>query len=365
GGVWTAALLRPLEALYAVVSDAAQARAGRSRRPVPGLTVVAIGGLTVGGAGKTTLARWAARTALAAGRRPAIVLRGYGAEEGSEEPRIVPPGAPEDPAAARRYGDEAVAHRAALPAGVVVATGRDRRCAARMAQDSGADVVVLDDGWEQSTLAWDHLWVVVEARRPFGNGRRLPAGPLRRRIDNLCHASAIVEIDEAVDEGEPTITVAGWPTGALPPRIRFRRRVESWRRLSVAGGAAPPDAAASPPAGVPILLISSVGAPDRLERFLRGAGAPPSEHLAFPDHAPWDPAAIAEAAAAFRRRPGPPGVVVVTDKDAARAARLAGLGLDIWVVHSEFAPIGDPALLLAALARRPGRADVAARPPIG
>ena len=315
-----------------------------------------------GGAGKTTLARWAARAALEGGRRPAVLLRGHGAETTSGTPQVVPAEAPGDPAAARRFGDEAIAHRAALPPSILVVAGKARHRAARIAAEHGADLIILDDGWEQGSLVWDHLWVAIDGTHPFGNGRTLPAGPLRRKPDNLLQANVIVEIDEAPDETRAGLSLGLHGKGVMPPRIRFRRRVESWRRL---GGPATPTSGGGPPPHGPVLVISSVGAPERLERFLRGAGVSPNEHLAFPDHAAWDPALVATTVAALRARSPGALLAVVTDKDEARASLLPSLdlGLEVWVVRSEFEPVDDPAPLLAALRMAPRQAAHGGAPP--
>ncbi len=325
-----------------------------------GIEVIAIGGLTVGGSGKTTLARWAARAALEAGRRPAILLRGHGSDAAGREPQIIPRDAPSTPGAARRYGDEALAHRAALPALVLVVTGKDRRKAARLARESGSDLAILDDGWEQGTLSWNFLWVLLDSPLPFANGRLLPAGPLRRPVGNLRQANVIVDIAEAASE-EPGGVIDFLAEGAPGlPRVRFTRRVESWSR---AGGRGESVEAAGPPEA-PRLLISSVGSPDRLERFLRGAGAAPADHVAFPDHGEWDLQLVERHAAELRARTGVAPILLVTDKDEARAAGLADRGLDVWVVRSTLAPFDDPAPLLAAFGQA-GGAAVAVRPPIG
>ncbi len=355
-----ALVLRPLELLYKVGSAIARFRAARMRRPVQGIQVIAIGGLTVGGSGKTTLARWAARAALQAGRRPAILLRGHGSNAAGRAPQIVPHDAPSTPGAARLYGDEALAHRAALPASVLVLTGKDRRKAASLALESGSDLAILDDGWEQGTLSWDFLWVLLDSPLPFANGRLLPAGPLRRPVGNLHQANVIVDIAEATSE-EPGGVIDSLAEGSPGlPRVRFTRRLESWSKPGESGrsvdAARPPDA--------PRLLISSVGSPDRLERFLRGVGAAPSDHVAFPDHGEWDHQLVARRAAELRTRTGVTPILLVTDKDEARASGLADRGLDIWVVRSTLTPFDDPAPLLVALGPAAGAA-VAVRPPIG
>ncbi len=332
------------------------------------MTVLAIGGLTVGGAGKTTLARWAARASLEKGRRPAILLRGHGASGSTHGPTIVPIVAPQSPATARLYGDEALAHRASLPSSVLIVVGKDRWKAARLALDSGADLAILDDGWEQGTLAWDRLWVALDARHPLGNGRTLPAGPLRRPPRYLREANEIVAILEAEDEsparGGEDVRAAGLVLPGLEfggRAIRFRRVVEGWYRLRDAPSAATIPAA---PSG-PILLVSSVGAPERLERFLRPLVRGPVVHIAFPDHDSWDPARIEASLAALRNEAGAPPIVAATDKDAARAALLPDFGAEVWIVRSGLRPVDDPTPLLAALSLPPGGPPVAARPPIG
>lgn len=356
-----ALLLGPLAAVYRAGSALSRVRAARARRPMRGMTVIAIGGLTVGGAGKTTLARWAARAALDTGRRPAILLRGHGAEAAGRAPQVVPIDAPSTPGAVRRYGDESLAHRAALPASVLVVTGKDRRKAARLALEAGADLAILDDGWEQGTLAWDFLWVVVDPLRPFGNGRLLPAGPLRRPAGNLRQATVIVEIAEAKGEESAGANRLLDVASRALPRVRFSRRVEGWIR---SGGSGDAVGAPTPPAG-PRLLISSVGSPERLERFLTGAGAAPDDHVAFPDHAAWDHLLVARRAAALAAKTGLAPVLVVTDKDAARAALLPAVGLEVWIVRSGLEPLDDVSPLLAGLRLGASGTVVAARPPIG
>ncbi|MEK7317063.1 MAG: tetraacyldisaccharide 4'-kinase [Candidatus Eisenbacteria bacterium] len=350
GPLLAALTLRPLELLYKIGSAIARFRAARTRRLLPGIQVIAIGGLTVGGSGKTTLARWAARAALEAGRRPVILLRGHGSNAPGRAPQIVPLDAPSIRGAARRYGDEALAHRAALPESILVVTGKDRRKAASLALESGSDLAILDDGWEQGALSWSFLWVLLDSPLPFANGRLLPAGPLRRPVGNLRQANVIVNIAEAASEepGGMIDSLAEGPPGL--PRVRFTRRVESWTRLGESGRSVVagnlPDA--------PRLVISSVGSPDRLERFLRGAGAAPADHVAFPDHGEWDYQLVERRAAELRARTGLAPILLVTDKDEARAAGLANRGLDVWVVRSTLAPFDDPAPLLAAFGRASG-----------
>jgi tetraacyldisaccharide 4'-kinase len=344
GGPLASWALRALAPLYAAVARAARARARRTRRRFDGVTVVAIGGLAVGGTGKTTLARWAALEALGMGRRPAVVLRGHGSDAERRPAEIVSPEAAAAPDGARRFGDEAVAHRASLPAGALVVVGANRWACAELARAQGAELILLDDGWEQGSLAWDTLWVTLDPLSPFGNGRTLPAGPLRRQPINLMEANAIVLIAESSREAlSPAPTGLGAVAGGRPV-LRFIRVVASWSPLH--GGPAE-----GGPAG-PVLLISSVGSPERLQRFLEGAGVDVAEHLAFADHRGWDRNRVARRIEALR--PKGATALVVTDKDARRAADLGATGFPIWVVRSGLSPLDDAAPLRGALRPREG-----------
>jgi tetraacyldisaccharide 4'-kinase len=352
-GAW---LLRALALPYAAASAVARAAAKRSRRRIEGATVIAIGGVTVGGAGKTTLARWAAGEALDRDLSPAIVLRGYGGDAARKGPWIVPEGAERDPGAARRYGDEAVAHRAALPPNVLVIAGGNRYADARAARDAGANVIILDDGWEQAGLTWDALWIVLDPERPFGNGRTLPAGPLRRRHSNLLEASAIALIHDVPSEGRARS--APIPEAGGRPVVRFQRRVASWSDRS--GGVA------MPPVVGEVLLVSSVGSPDRLVAFLAGSGVGVRCHISFPDHAAWHRPSISRVIEKQAATGNPFTALVAADKDAERARNLPPLGIPIRIVTSDIEPLDDPAPLLEALrppAPGPAVPAVPAAPP--
>lgn len=346
GGIATT-VLRPLAFLYGLAASAARARAKRTRVALPGVRVVAVGGLAVGGAGKTSLARWAALAAHDAGLAPALLLRGHGGKAANLAPQALPLPRPGDASAVRWFGDEAMAHRAALPPDVPVIAGRDRLAGARLAASQGARTLILDDGWEQGSLAWDSLWVAVDPLRPLGNGLTLPAGPLRKAPRNLREANVIVAIAETEDElAPPEVERVAARFAPTVPLRRFRRRVKRVDRPGN-GGAADGTADLGP-----VLLVSSVGSPERLARFLAGEGIGVVEHLAFPDHAPWSTPLIQARAAAHAARGA--RTLLVTDKDAARARLLPALPLEIAVLSTRLEPIDDPAPLRAALGLPPG-----------
>lgn len=139
------------------------------RAPVP---VVCVGNLTLGGTGKTPLVAWVARRLAAAGRRPAIVSRGYGAARGATS-------------------DEAAELALLLP-GVPHVADRDRLAGARAAAAAGADCVVLDDGFQHRRLARDLDLVAIDATDPFGCGHVFPRGLLRERVGGLGRARAAI-----------------------------------------------------------------------------------------------------------------------------------------------------------------------------
>lgn len=323
---WTLALA-PAAALYAAAAGIARRRAVSARRPVSGLFVLAVGNLTVGGTGKSSLARWLARSAVATGGRAALILRGHGSEAARGRRTGAVPDAPAYPLAraARAYGDEAAAHRGSLPRSVAVLADPDRHRAARVARDGyGASVAVLDDGWEQRTLAWDELWVAVDPRRPAGNGWPIPAGPLRRPLRTLSEATAIAFVLEGADERVPESTLAA--VGRLAPRaavVRFRR--------ALLGPA--------PATGTRAALVTGVGAPERVTRFARAAGYDVVAHEAFPDHARVGAGRLRAALARAASRGA--AVALLTEKDEHRWAIPADAPLPCRVLRATIEPL-DP-----------------------
>ena len=140
-----------------------------SSAPVP---IVSVGNLTLGGTGKTPLVAWIARRLCEAGLRVTIVSRGYGAQLGE-------------------CSDESAELGILLP-NVPHLADRDRVAGARAAAEQGADVVVLDDGFQHRRLARDLDIVAVDATNPFGCGYIFPRGLLREPLVGLGRAQAVV-----------------------------------------------------------------------------------------------------------------------------------------------------------------------------
>nr|WP_272209888.1 tetraacyldisaccharide 4'-kinase [Marinicella sp. W31]MDC2875725.1 tetraacyldisaccharide 4'-kinase [Marinicella sp. W31] len=159
-------LLWPLSWLYGAV---VARRMTRMRGDLVTVPVLCVGNFTVGGTGKTPVAEALARAALARGRKPGFVLRGYGAKITAA--RLVDP----ERHTYADVGDEALMLSRTAP----VAVSPGRVDAARLLQDAGVDFIIMDDGLQSGKLRPDFTVAVVDARRGFGNGYCLPAGPLR------------------------------------------------------------------------------------------------------------------------------------------------------------------------------------------
>ena len=279
-------LLAPLSSLFGAVVALRRAafRAGllrATRVPVP---VVVVGSIVVGGSGKTPLAAALVEALRARGRNPGIVSRGYGRK--TRDVREVHPDA--DP---RAVGDEPLL---LAQAGVPVFVGRERARAARalLAAHPDVDVIVSDDGLQHYALARDVEIAVVDRARGFGNGRLLPAGPLREPAARLAHVDAVVWRDAVASarrnarEFSMTYEAGAW-----------RNLVDDTRSLDAATLADPA-----------CVAIAGIGDPDAFFATLRGEGFR-GRSVAFADHH-----AFTRDDVAF---PGAPAILM-TAKDAVK-----------------------------------------------
>lgn len=250
------------------------------RLPVP---VVVVGNITVGGSGKTPVVIALVEALRAAGFRPGIISRGYGGSlRGVHE-------VPLD-GEASVSGDEPVLMKIRTNAPVVV--GRDRVAAARLLCERHAvDVIVSDDGLQHYRLARDVEIVVVDGRRRFGNGRLLPAGPLREPESRLDLAD---------------IMLVNGKRG--PDELGFDLDLGDAHALD--GSSSRPLASF---AGMTVHAVAGIGHPPRFFDALRDRGLDVIEH-AFPDHH-----AFAQSDLAFSD--GNP--VLMTEKDAVKCRKFA------------------------------------------
>ncbi|HYF60936.1 MAG TPA: tetraacyldisaccharide 4'-kinase [Burkholderiaceae bacterium] len=285
-------LLRPLAIAVGAVAAERRRRIahGKLRRRAPGEPpVVVVGNLAVGGTGKTPLLIALAQALARRGWRPGVVARGHGARARASAPVRVGPGSD-----ARECGDEPVlvARRTGLP----VAVSPDRAAALRaLLEAERCDVVLSDDGLQHEGLARDLELAVFDARGA-GNGRCLPAGPLREPLRGALLLDALVL--NGADAVAPIVH----------SRV-FRFRIEPTAFVELADGRVRGLEETLRELGRgPVHAVAGIGAPQRFFDTLARLGLEVRGH-ALADHAPIDPAWLAAL---------PGGRVVVTEKDAVK-----------------------------------------------
>lgn len=277
---WLAALLSPVAGLVTFAGRRRQARARPWRAPVP---VICVGNLVAGGAGKTPVAIALAQRLQTLGRTPHFLTRGYGGRE--RGPLRV------DPArhAATEVGDEPLLLAAIAPTWVA----RDRRAGAEAAVAAGATAIVMDDGFQNPALFKDLSLIVVDGGYGFGNGRVMPAGPLREPVaDGLARAHAVVRL------GEDTAGTAAAVAGVLPilEAALVPVRPEALKDRAV-------------------VAFAGIGRPAKFFATLEDLGCRIVARHAFPDHHPYRRAAVERLRAAAKTAGA---VLVTTAKDAVR-----------------------------------------------
>jgi tetraacyldisaccharide 4'-kinase len=277
-------LLAPLGWLYAA------ATARRLRRPGyrPTVPVICIGNLVAGGAGKTPTTIALAQRLAARGHAVHIVSRGHGGRLGG------PVRVNEKLHRAEDVGDEPLLLSAFAPVWVA----RNRAEGVRAAEADGARVILLDDGFQNPSVRPSLALVVVDAARGFGNGRCIPAGPLREPVaTGLKRADLVLSIGEDAAQAR---FEALWGPVIPVPRLRGR--------LS-------PVAMGMDWSGERVLAFAGIADPARFFATLRSLGAAVLRGEALADHAVLSETLLrrleAEAAASGAQ-------LVTTEKDAAR-----------------------------------------------
>lgn len=181
---WLTHMLRPLSPVYSYLAVRDQRRKQTRQRPLP-VPVIVVGNLVVGGSGKTPFILWLLVQLKARGHRPGVISRGFGRRAAA--PQIVQ--ATDSP---DQVGDEPLL--LAQSAQVPVAVGRDRLAAANslLARHPELTVLVSDDGLQHLSLPRQLEFCLFDGRAGMGNGRLLPAGPLREPSPRLRSVDAVI-----------------------------------------------------------------------------------------------------------------------------------------------------------------------------
>jgi tetraacyldisaccharide 4'-kinase len=302
--------LRGLALIYGLVVRARAALYRRgwiasTRLAVP---VIVIGNITAGGTGKTPLTLWLSGQLAARGLRVGIVLRGHGGT--ARAPMLV---AADSGAAV--VGDEAVLLR--NRSGCEVAIGARRAAAAQLLVERGAQLIIADDGLQHYALQRDMEIAVIDGTRGFGNGRLLPAGPLREPRQRLQQVALVVQ------NGGGAALVAG----------ALRMELAGEQLLPVAGQGS--SMQLQNLAGRPVHAVAAIGNPARFFALLRGAGLEVREH-AFPDHHPLSAAEV---------QFGDALPVLMTEKDAVKGRAFAAANHWYLPVEARFNAADEQRLL--------------------
>ncbi|WP_427183430.1 tetraacyldisaccharide 4'-kinase [Bordetella bronchialis] len=335
---WLSTLLRPVSAVTWLAVSAKRALYRRGwrqsyRAPVP---VIVVGNIYVGGTGKTPVVIAMVQALRERGWTPGVVSRGYGVKIGKH------PRTGQGDLAADRFGDEPALISRATNAPVSIHPDRPRAVRTLLSAFPQVDVIVSDDGLQHLALARD-VEIIVQDGRGVGNGRLLPAGPLREPATRLREAHTVVT---NVDGPVPLATA---PSG--PPY-----RVEMWME---------PGAAWNLRDGTlrtlwelqadyqarGIAAAAGIGNPARFFATLRSAGMSLDTTIPLPDHYSYARSPFAPVKA---------GLILVTAKD---AVKCSGLGDNrLWAVPVT-PRFSDPAFFDRVAARLPAPGEKNRRAP--
>ncbi len=274
------------------------------RAPVP---VVSVGNLTTGGTGKTPMVAWVVGRLKKAGRSPAILTRGYKAKAGkSDEAEML----------WRRTG-------------VPVVVDPNRAAAAQAAAAAGADVLVLDDGFQHLRLRRDLDIVLIDATCPFGHGHVLPRGLLREPLSALRDADAVVVTRS--DLAPPAeLEALCRRLAELAPKASLHRAGHVPVAVIVRAGRHLPVSALQ---GRKACAFCGLGNPEAFFASVAAAGADVVARVAFNDHVDYDAAALERVARAAADASAE--LLVTSAKDRVKITDPSALPAPLWTIQVE------------------------------
>ncbi|WP_313031208.1 tetraacyldisaccharide 4'-kinase [Brucella sp.] len=259
---WRAYGLAPLSWIYGAVAGHRLLKAEPPKVPAP---VLCIGNFTVGGAGKTPTAIAFAKAAKERGLHPGIVSRGYGGNY--KGLHIVDPSAD----SARYVGDEPLLLARHAP----VALCPDRLKSALELHQRGCDFIIMDDGFQSARLHTDFSLLVVDSTRGIGNGKVIPAGPLRAPLtDQMRKTDAVLRIGKGA-EADFVVRQA-----SRAGRAVYEAQLQPSSSADVAGNR--------------WLAFAGIGNPSKFFASVQQAGGEVAEGKTFPDHYSYQPDDIAK-----------------------------------------------------------------------
>ncbi len=283
-------LLSPLGALYGLVAGWRLQRAGIDA----GIPVLCVGNYHVGGAGKTPMVLALAKLLRDLGETPVVLSRGYGGR--LRGPLKVDP----ERHIAEDVGDEPLM----LAQTVAVVVARERLNGIALARSQGASVILMDDGFQNPAVAKDASLIVIDSDRGLGNGRVLPAGPLRAPLPpQLERTDALI----VVGDGTAAELVKAEIAARDRPVLSASLRADTASVASLRGKR--------------VLAFAGIGDPNRFFKTLRAAGIEVAAERAFPDHHPFSQSEIESLIAQAK---ADALTLVTTEKDLVRLRKASG-----------------------------------------
>lgn len=270
-------VLSPLGWIYGAITSMRAAAKPTWDAPIP---VICVGNVVMGGAGKTLVSTDLAERLKAKGQTPHIIMRGYGGNMSA------PTKVDLNLHNASDVGDEALL----LARTASTWVGAQRADVANHATEDGATVLIMDDGFQNPSLAKDLCLLVVDANYGFGNGRICPAGPLRESIQNAAsRAHAVISLGGSLPENEID----------LPAFVGYTE----------------PTSNAADIHGKRVVAFAGIGRPEKFFNSLKAAGAELTETVSFPDHHPFSNVEIENVLAKAKAQNS---IAITTEKDFVR-----------------------------------------------